>query len=83
MKELEESTNLKFSRIHVMGGGSNAEYLNELTAKYTGLPVYAGPSEATATGNLLAQMMQGKEFDSISEARNCVHKSFPIKIYQP
>ncbi len=83
VKELEESTNLKFSRIHVMGGGSNAEYLNELTAKYTGLPVYAGPSEATATGNLLAQMMQGKEFDSISEARNCVHKSFPIKIYQP
>ncbi len=83
VKELEESTGLQFSRIHVMGGGSNAEYLNELTAKYTGLPVYAGPSEATATGNLLAQMMWGKEFDSISTARSCVRESFPIKIYQP
>ena len=38
--------------IHIVGGGSNADYLNKLTAEATGLTVYAGPGEATAIGNL-------------------------------
>uniref|UniRef100_A0A1B0G6J4 Carbohydrate kinase FGGY C-terminal domain-containing protein n=1 Tax=Glossina morsitans morsitans TaxID=37546 RepID=A0A1B0G6J4_GLOMM len=49
-KELEESTGRTYSRIHVVGGGSNAGYLNELTAKATGKEVHAGPGEATAIG---------------------------------
>lgn len=78
VKEIEEITDKTYSRIHIVGGGSNADYLNELTAKYTKKDVYAGPTEATAIGNILAQMLKAKEFETIEEARMGVFKSFPI-----
>ena len=71
-----------FSRIHVVGGGSNAGYLNELTARATGKEVHAGPGEATAIGNITAQMLKAEEFKSIEEARTTIHESFGIKVYQ-
>ncbi len=81
-KELEEMTGRPFSRIHVVGGGSNAGYLNELTARATGKEVHAGPGEATAIGNITAQMLKAEEFKSIEEARTTIHESFGIKVYQ-
>ena len=81
-KELEEMTGRTYSRIHVVGGGSNAGYLNELTAKATGKEVHAGPGEATAIGNITAQMLKAEEFKSIEEARTTIHESFGIKIYK-
>jgi len=78
VKEIEKITGRVYSKIHVVGGGSNAGYLNELTAKYTGKKVIAGPSEATAIGNSLAQMLYDGTFKSIEEARECVAKSFEI-----
>ena len=81
-KELEELTGRTFSRIHVVGGGSNAGYLNELTARATGKEVHAGPGEATAIGNITAQMLKAEEFKSIEEARTTIHESFGIKVYQ-
>ena len=81
-KELEERTVRSFSRIHVVGGGSNAGYLNELTARATGKEVHAGPGEATAIGNITAQMLKAEEFKSIEEARTTIHESFGIKVYQ-
>ena len=81
-KELEEITGRTYSRIHVVGGGSNAGYLNELTAKATGKEVHAGPGEATAIGNITAQMLKSGEFKSIEEARTTIHESFGIKIYK-
>ena len=80
-KELEEITGRTYNRIHVVGGGSNAGYLNELTAKATGKEVHAGPGEATAIGNITAQMLKAEEFKSIEEARTVIHESFNIKIY--
>jgi rhamnulokinase len=77
-REIEKITGRTYNRIHVIGGGSNAAYLNELTAKYTGKKVYAGPSEATAIGNVLVQMLYDSTFKSIGEARECVAKSFEI-----
>ncbi len=82
LKEIENLTGNKYDRIHIIGGGSNAVYLNELTAKYTGVPVYAGPGEATALGNILTQMIQDKEFTDLKQARECVAKSFEIKIFK-
>ena len=81
-KELEEMTERTFSRIHVVSGGSNAGYLNELTARATGKEVHAGPGEATAIGNITAQMLKAEEFKSIEEARTTIHESFGIKVYQ-
>lgn len=82
IKEIEEITGQKYDRIHIVGGGANAEYLNILTAKATGVPVYAGPTEATAIGNLAAQMMSAGELKGLKDARACVYKSFEIKKYQ-
>ena len=66
----------------IYGGGSNAEYLNQVTAKYTGRTVYAGPGEATAIGNLLVQMIYDQRFGGLKEARECVKQSFEIKKYE-
>jgi len=83
IRGIEDATGRTYSRIHVVGGGSNAAYLNELTAKITGKEVHAGPGEATAIGNILAQMIAKGEFRNKEEARDAVHASFGIKIYKP
>ncbi len=80
--EIEALAGRKYDRIHIIGGGSNAGYLNELTAKYTGVAVHAGPGEATAIGNLLTQMLEKKVFKDLAEGRACVAKSFGIEIYE-
>ncbi len=82
IEQIEQMTGLKYDRIHVVGGGSNAEYLNQVTAKYTGRTVYAGPGEATAIGNLLVQMLYNQEFADLKEARACVKESFTINKYE-
>ncbi len=82
-KEIEAIMGRSYSRIHVVGGGANASYLNQLTAKYTGKKVHAGPTEATAIGNLTAQMIKAGEFTSVEEARSCIYDSFEITQYEP
>lgn len=78
---LETITGKSYSRIHVVGGGANAEYLNKLTAEVVGKSVWAGPTEATAIGNLIIQMLTGKEFESFKEARECVMHSSDTTVY--
>lgn len=77
--EIEAITGKKYDSINIIGGGSNAEYLNMLTAKATGRTVYSGPAEATALGNILVQMLEKGVFNSVDEAREAVYKSFSIK----
>lgn len=79
VKEIEALTGRIYPTIYVVGGGCNAEYLNELTAKATGKNVLAGPAEATATGNLLVQLIQQGVFNNVNTARQCVRDSFEIR----
>ncbi|WP_347463437.1 rhamnulokinase [Clostridium sp. KNHs205] len=81
VKEIEALTGRSFKRIHIVGGGSNADYLNQLTADYTSKDVCAGPSEATALGNILAQMLKAEVFEDIIEARKCVYDSFGVRVF--
>ncbi len=81
VRQIEEMTGKRYDPIYVVGGGSNAEYLNRITAECTGRTVYAGPGEATAIGNLLVQMIYDHKFRDLKEARACVKKSFEIKKY--
>ena len=83
IRQIEGITGRKYDKIHIVGGGSNAEYLNRLTAAATGIPVYAGPTEATAIGNIAAQMMATGELADLKAARACVFQSFSITTYQP
>jgi rhamnulokinase len=71
------------SRIHVIGGGARNELLCQLTADATGLPVVAGPAEATAIGNLLVQAMALGHVGSHEELREIVRASFPVGHYEP
>lgn len=81
-KEIEEITGKNYDCIHIIGGGTNADYLNQLTANATGKKVYAGPVEATAIGNLAVQMIVDGVLNHLKDTRKCILKSFPIKIYQ-
>lgn len=83
VKELEKLTGKIYDSIYIIGGGANAEYLNQLTADATGKTVYAGPAEATAIGNLMAQLIRAGELRSLQAARRCVYESFDVKEYQP
>lgn len=80
--ELEEMTGEHYDMINVVGGGSNAEYLNELTARYTGRTVYAGPGEATAIGNVAVQMLNDGCFADVDAVRRCIYESFGVNKYE-
>ncbi|QFY83243.1 rhamnulokinase [Bacillus subtilis] len=83
IKELETITEKPIEQFHIIGGGARNDFLNQLTADMSGNSVYAGPIEATATGNLLMQMIAAKEVKDIKEARQVVRNSFPIKVFTP
>ena len=74
--EIEKISGKTIDTINIVGGGSKDEYLNSLTAQYTEKTVVAGPVEATATGNIISQMIYSKEVASLEEARELVKKSF-------
>lgn len=82
MKEIEALTGVHYPAINIVGGGSNAVYLNNLTAEKSGRTVYAGPGEGTAIGNLMAQMIKAGEFAGLKEARASVFESFGVKTYK-
>lgn len=69
--------------LHVIGGGSRNELLNRFTANATGIPVVAGPSEATAIGNVMVQAMAAGQASDMAGMRRLIHRSVPLKTYQP
>ncbi|MCY9210653.1 rhamnulokinase [Bacillus subtilis] len=83
IKELETIIEKPIEQFHIIGGGARNDFLNQLTADMSGKAVHAGPIEATATGNLLMQMIAAKEVKDIKEARQVVRNSFPIKVFTP
>lgn len=82
LAHLEELTGKYYDTVYVVGGGSNADYLNKLTAKYTGRKVSAGPGEATSIGNIAVQMLRDGMFEDLDAARVCIRKSFHIRMYE-
>ena len=81
ISNIESTTDKRYNKIHILGGGSSASYLNKLTARATGKKVYAGPSEATAIGNILSQMISDGIFKDKEKARECIARSFDIQVY--
>ena len=81
--QLEEISGRKITQIHIVGGGSQNQALCQFTADSTGLPVYAGPVEATAIGNILVQAMAKGKIQSHAELRDIVKASFPLTVYEP
>jgi rhamnulokinase len=76
IQELEQITGRKITKLNIVGGGSQNDLLNQLAANRCGIPVLAGPVEATAIGNLMAQT-------NIKNKREFIAKSFEPKLFQP
>jgi rhamnulokinase len=70
-------------KIHVIGGGSKNRLLCQFTANATGLPVHAGPSEATAIGNILMQSLSRGFIQSLEDIRDVIRNSFDLVVYEP
>jgi len=83
LESLESLAGRRFDVIHIVGGGSRNALLNQLVADATGRTVVAGPSEATAIGNVLIQAIGAGELAGLEEAREVVRRSFPVETYHP
>lgn len=80
---LEELSGQKTEVIHIVGGGTQNELLNQFTANATGRPVITGPIEATALGNVLVQARTSGSVGSLAEIRNIVRASSTMQRYEP
>ena len=80
---LEQVTSQEHKVVHIIGGGARNELLNQFIADATGLPVQAGPYEATSIGSVLVQAVACGVFDSVQQARRVVCQSLPAKSFQP
>ena len=69
--------------LHVIGGGSRNELLNQWTANAVGIPVIAGPSEATAIGNVMVQALAAGAARDIASMRQLINRSIPLKTFYP
>jgi rhamnulokinase len=81
--QLAAAAGRSIEAVHIVGGGSNHRLLCQLTADAAGLPVRAGPVEATAIGNLAVQAIAAGELASVAEARELAARSFPVTSYEP
>lgn len=83
LTKLERASGEKIDCIHIVGGGSRNELLNQLTANRCQRPVIAGPVETTVLGNLLTQLRANGEARSLSEMREIARKSGDVGEFHP
>ncbi len=81
--QIESVTGKKIERLHIIGGGANNKMMNQLTANAIGIPVLAGPTEATAIGNIMMQAKAAGAVDSLAEIRSVVKNSFDVMRFEP
>ena len=83
LENLQHLSPNPIERLHVIGGGSRNELLNQWTANAIGIPVIAGPSEATAIGNIMLQALAAGKATDFPQMRCFIAQSIPLKTYQP
>lgn len=83
LRQIEKATGRAFSTLHILGGGSQATLLCQMTADSLGIPVIAGPVEATALGNMVLQLIGLGEIKNINEGRRLIAQSEKVVRYTP
>jgi len=83
LAELQSAAGVKINAINIVGGASANRLLNQLTADATGLPVYAGPSEATVLGSVMVQMQSVGLINSLAQGRVIIKNSITQEIFKP
>jgi rhamnulokinase len=83
VRTIESLTKQKIEGIQIIGGGSQNSYLNQTTANATGLPVIAGPVEATVVGNVLVQSIACGRFANLADARQYIARNVLLQHHAP
>ncbi len=83
VEQLQSVTGKSFTALHILGGGTKDRLLCQMSANSTGLPVVAGPIEATALGNIIIQLVALGEIKDIAEGRELIAKTETLKRYAP
>jgi len=83
IRRIEQILGTTIRAVHVVGGGCRNALLCQFTADACGIPVHAGPVEATAAGNVLLQAMARGKIATLADARAIVAASFPVETYEP
>ena len=83
IEEMASLTGRTYTSINIVGGGCQDAYLNELTTKACGIPVFAGPIEGTSLGNLIVQMIASGQIEDLQTARDMIRSSFDIAMVDP
>lgn len=83
LNSLQEVAPFPINKLHVIGGGSQNRLLNQMTANAIGIPVVAGPSEATAMGNIMIQAMGLGIVNSLQEIRDVIRNSVSPEVFMP
>jgi rhamnulokinase len=83
VEQIQEVTGKHYSSIHIVGGGSQNSYLNQLTADLSGKKVFSGPKEATSLGNIGVQLVSHIKGFGLAEIREMVRNSEPISPFSP
>lgn len=83
LENLAQISGRKINKLHIVGGGSNNKFLNQLTADVCNIEVEAGPGEATAIGNLMVQMIATNGYGTLAQAREDIRNSVALEYYQP
>jgi rhamnulokinase len=82
-ESIQELTSTKNEVVHIIGGGAKNTLLNQFTASSIGVPVFAGPEEATSIGNIIIQANTCGVIKSLREGRDIIRSSFPVKRFNP
>jgi rhamnulokinase len=83
LEQLEKMQERRLEPLYIVGGGTQNRLLSQFTADAVARQVITGPVEATATGNILMQMMELGQIDSLLEGRELARNSFDLAIYEP
>lgn len=82
LEQISQCTGKEFDVLHLMGGGTKDGFLCELTAQSLGIPVIAGPIEATALGNIVLQLIALGEIKSIDEGRRIIAETQSVRTFE-
>lgn len=81
--EIETLTNDTYHTINIIGGGGKNTFINQLLSNQSGKEVHVGPTEATAVGNIIAQMIALGDCENLAETREMIRQSFDIEVFKP
>ena len=83
IRQIQENTSKQFTVLHLLGGGTKDNFLCQMTADVLEFPVIAGPTEATALGNIMLQLIALGKIPNVATGREMIRKTEKVTVYYP